>query len=770
MKTALAATVALLLAVSTAGAQKTAFSGDSAYAVLGVLVNTIGPRPMGSPAEQRALAYAAEKFRSFGCQEAYVMPMTVAAGVNTKSGIAIGVLKGKTERIIVIGGHIDSSGPEVPGANDDGSGAASVIELARVLSKETHESTILFCCWGGEEEGLRGSEYFVANYPRLNDVVLMLQIDMADGSGELQADPDGEYQISAPSWLVEAAFDIYYNVLGSEGLIYPTHASTLNSSTAGGTGSDHMPFLKSGIPAIDFTSDVSYPIHTPLDNWKNFNPAGLARTGDLILKLFEKYDGGVPSRTTENYWLVVVNHVPLFFSHLLLRIIASASVIVGVIALIALRKRRLPQDPATHIRWSGLKLLLVTLIVQSFIWLSENVVGLLRGYRYPWVNNFGGFVVLGLLCGLLGLWLVFRLKRVARFTADPYPYYLRAFIVLLALIVSLSLANAELGVYPALSLLLLALALLVKPPVVKALFILLAPWPLARLVFSEYLGLLQRVLAQAMMENLMLAVLHNGAFILLFTLASLPFVYAFAAVYRSTGADLFWLKGFRGVRVLVAVAAGILLTGTYLLTRPVYSEAWQQAVRVQQHYTLGADSGSVSLSSAEYLSGIRLAYDGRDTVLSGWTLRSTLATAQPATVPWLALSDTTLPAGQPGDTLVSFTRRLTLDSRLRPLAVSITYRSNEPFTVSSPWATGMRRRVEKESDRLKAYTWYSFPDSSLVVPVTFTVADTQKIRESIEVTYVGLAYPLRMERPLTYFTPRTTVSATASFGAPAHEH
>ena len=223
------------------------------------------------------------------------MPMTDAAGVNTSSGIAVGVLRGKTGRKIIIGGHIDSAGPDIPGANDDGSGVASVIELARVIGKKEHESTVVFCCWGGEEEGLRGSEYFVAHYPDIGDVALMLQIDMADGSGNLDADPDGAYQVSAPRWLVDAAFDIFYNDLHAEGLVYPTQAATVNSSSAGGTGSDHMPFLAKGIPAIDFTSDVSYPIHTPLDNWANFNPDGLPRNGDLVIRLFERFDGGVHS-------------------------------------------------------------------------------------------------------------------------------------------------------------------------------------------------------------------------------------------------------------------------------------------------------------------------------------------------------------------------------------------------------------------------------------------------------------------------------------------
>jgi putative aminopeptidase FrvX len=130
---------------------------------------------MGSPAEQRALQFAVEKFRSVGCQEAFLMPIAVAAQVNTSSGNAVGILKGKTDRIILIGGHIDSSGPDIPGANDDGSGAACVLELARVLSQRQNSSTIVFCCWGGEEEGLRGSEYFVNHFDRIDSVALMVQ-------------------------------------------------------------------------------------------------------------------------------------------------------------------------------------------------------------------------------------------------------------------------------------------------------------------------------------------------------------------------------------------------------------------------------------------------------------------------------------------------------------------------------------------------------------------------------------------------------------------
>mgnify|MGYP001470643113 CR=1 FL=1 len=91
MKRFILVLLASILAGAAAHAQKPPFNGDSAYAVLNTIVNGIGPRPMGSPPERAALAFAAAKFKSYGCQEAYVMPMTVAGGVNTNSGVAVGI-------------------------------------------------------------------------------------------------------------------------------------------------------------------------------------------------------------------------------------------------------------------------------------------------------------------------------------------------------------------------------------------------------------------------------------------------------------------------------------------------------------------------------------------------------------------------------------------------------------------------------------------------------------------------------------------------------
>jgi hypothetical protein len=757
----------LLLALECASAQKTEFSKDSAYADLSTIVNTIGPRPMGSPAEARALRFSVEKFREYGCQDAYVMPMTDAAGVNTTSGIAVGVLKGKSRRIILIGGHMDSAGPDIPGANDDGSGAASVIELARVIGKKEHESTVVFCCWGGEEEGLRGSEYFVAHFRDTADIALMLQIDMADGSGNLDADPDGAYQVSAPRWLVDAAFDIFYNELHGKGLVYPTQAATVNSSSAGGTGSDHMPFLARGVPAIDFTSDVSYPIHTPLDNWANFNPEGLPRSGDLVLRLFERFDGGVPPRSTEQYWLVVVGGTPLYFSHPLLRVVAALAFLLGLAVLYLLWKRRpvLPSSPP--VRWSGLKLLLFTLIIQSFIWLSENVIGLARGYRFPWVNNYGGFVVLGLLCGLIGLWVVIRMTGRLPLSADPFRYYLRAFVILSVLIALLSLPNAELAVYPSLSLIAVALALTVRPPLLKGVLLFLSPWPIVGLVFSEYTGLFQRLLAHLPMTSFLTSALYNAGFILFFSLLSVPFVYAAAAVYRDSQVDLFWLKKFGTRAGLLAASGAAAATAVMLLLRPVYDPLWESSVSVTQTYRLGADSGAVNLSSGEYLRGIRVVDDGRDSLLDAGVTSAPLRTAHPSRVGWLTLDTLVTRIAQQGDSTQLLERRLVLQSALRPLSVTVSYRSDRPFSASSPWVAGSRRRAAADPGKNKFFTWYAFPDTPLVVPVTFTLRDSQVVHETVEVTYDTLACPLSFARDLTYFVKRTVVDANGSFSAGA---
>lgn len=88
---------------------------------------------------------------------------------DSKVANVVATLKGTNpndKRIVVVSGHLDSRNRDVmdfegaaPGANDDGSGVAVVIELARILAQKEFSSTILFVAFTGEEQGLKGATY-----------------------------------------------------------------------------------------------------------------------------------------------------------------------------------------------------------------------------------------------------------------------------------------------------------------------------------------------------------------------------------------------------------------------------------------------------------------------------------------------------------------------------------------------------------------------------------------------------------------------------------
>ncbi len=101
----------------------------------------------------------------------------------------VATLKGSDpndNRIFVISGHLDSRNSNImdstglaPGADDDGSGVAVVMELARIMSKREFPATIVFLAVSGEEQGLYGSKHFAEKAKRDNwNIVAMLNNDM----------------------------------------------------------------------------------------------------------------------------------------------------------------------------------------------------------------------------------------------------------------------------------------------------------------------------------------------------------------------------------------------------------------------------------------------------------------------------------------------------------------------------------------------------------------------------------------------------------------
>lgn len=747
----------LLLLVVSAAPGQTPFMQDSAYAFLNVIAGDIGPRPMGSPNERAAMEYALAKFREFGLQEAFILPMheAVAAmqgGVNTNSGIAVGVLRGKSTRTILIGGHIDSAGPEIPGANDDGSGAATVIELARVLSHRNNESTIVFALFGGEEEGLRGSWYFAKNFDRMADIKLMLQVDMDNGSDWLLPLVRSKNHMT-PKWLVKASYE-EMEATGHEGLSYPTHFySFLEATPGGGIGSDYEPFLEQGIAAIDFTSDVNDPIHTPEDNLANFIPGGLKRSGDLVYRLVERFDHGVPEGASDFYYLVQLGGLLLFFPLWSLWAFIVLSIGLAAAVLLRMRNRRTPEEQRKRI--PGLKLFLLMLIIQTCVWMSETVVGLIKGDRFPWMSSLTGYFVLGFLAALLGIWFAMRLAPSLGFSKDAYRYALRTISFLVIYIVLMAFRSPLLALYPAIGLFILALSFVAEQWYLKLLLWLIAPHFLFRLVFSEGFGLMAHALSGIPGDNAMISIWTTIIYILLFGTLSFPFLLAFAAIRFQKPESFAFLSRVKTASGGAVLALGFLGCVTYLSLQPTYSAAWQQLITVSERVDLDAGTGSTEISSMDYLDGTVIRTARGDSSIVNHVRRVQLADFSPDDS-WIT-TDRTVEAR--ADSPKRFSILLKLRTKYRPYKLTIRYSGGEstPRDVETPF-------VWSPEQNAISLRWYAFQDSVLVIPLALSTVHSDTLRETIEATFVRPMVPVAVRRGQADVAFRTVVTRSTLLG------
>jgi hypothetical protein len=721
---------------STFGQSRTPFSTDSAAAYLRTIAVDIGARPMGSANERAAMEFALRKFREFGLSDTYIMPITEYPGLmssaptNTRSGVAIGILRGVTSRIIVLGAHMDSVDPSVPGANDDGSGSAAVIELARVLSQRKNQSTIVFALFGGEEVGLQGSRHFVDNFADTSRIALMLQLDMTNGSPLLIPMPDAAKH-SSPQWLVRASYE-EFEKLGYAGLHYPTDFFVLmGAMPGGGVGSDHEPFLERSIPAIDFTSDARDPIHTPQDNFENFKIGGLKRSGDLVYKLVERFDGGVPDEKVGAYFLYEVATFPMFVPLWGLQIFIVLSFIIAGVALVNVRKRRISYEGTVKPKMPGLKLFLLMLIIQSCVWLSENVVAFIKGVRYPWMAEINGYFALAFFAGCFGIWLSLQLSRRLHLRQEGYPYFLRALVFLMPLVLLFSFSSAKLALYPASALFVLSLAMLVRQPVLRTIFWLLSPHFMFRLFFSEAFDFTARIThSQPDITPGINAVLQI-IYILFFSFWAFPFLLGFAAIYFDSHTDLL-LKQFRRRLVGVIAFALFAVTIVVLSLQESYSKEWLPSVRVEQNYNMDSTKGTLTVAGTEYLKNTRVIFAGRDTVLrsSGTEARFESALPMPEQ-PWVEVSRTVQTTRSDSSTTVGLI--LNLHFKHEPTKVKVSYSSSRAMlsNASSSYAL-------YSTTRTVSLQWGAFSDTALIIPLSFTLAgrDSLKINEHIEVGFV----------------------------------
>ena len=254
-------------------------------------------RKIGTPGADTAAAYLARRFQAAGLQPApggWMQRFTVdpAAPAAQHSGIGgahgenvIGVLPGRDpaleDQVIVVGAHYDhlglggfgslapdSTGKVHNGADDNASGSAALVAIARRLAAHRPARTVVFIAFSGEEEGLLGSEWYVKHplYP-LDHTVAMINLDMV---GRLR----------------DSKLIVYGSATAQE---WPALLDSLNATAhfdlkehGDGYGpSDQSSFYAAHRPVLHLFTDLHGDYHRPTDDWQKINADGLARVADF---------------------------------------------------------------------------------------------------------------------------------------------------------------------------------------------------------------------------------------------------------------------------------------------------------------------------------------------------------------------------------------------------------------------------------------------------------------------------------------------------------
>jgi aminopeptidase YwaD len=241
----------------------------------------------------------------------------------------VGVLRGSDPKLrdeaVVVGAHYDHLGRggqgslaqregEIHhGADDNASGTAALLELARVLSRSKPRRTIVFAAFGGEEEGLLGSNFYVNRQPAapLAQTVAMFNMDMVGrmkegrlvvgGAGtaaewrqmierenatiRFLAPPDGVQKGSAADVPVVALADGTALTKVSD---LRRFQLTLNDDGFG--PSDHSSFYARRIPVLFFWTGTHEDYHKPTDTAERINYEGLLRVTEFVRDLVRAVD------------------------------------------------------------------------------------------------------------------------------------------------------------------------------------------------------------------------------------------------------------------------------------------------------------------------------------------------------------------------------------------------------------------------------------------------------------------------------------------------
>jgi glutaminyl-peptide cyclotransferase len=257
------------------------FDGGRAYEHLRQMVN-FGPRPAGSPAIERTRDYITGQLKALGIA---VIPQAFDA--QTPIGRIhmvnlIATIPGARKERIVLAGHYDTKlfrEFRFVGANDGGSSAAMLLEMARVLKARRNAFTVELLFLDGEEATLRdwggtdhtyGSQYYVDSGKKSGALAGLKALVLVDMVGDRSLRIMRES--ASTKWLTDTIWAAAKR-LGA-GATFVDEATRIED--------DHIPFLEAGVQAVDII-DLDYPAwHTADDTLEQTSARSLETVGKVL--------------------------------------------------------------------------------------------------------------------------------------------------------------------------------------------------------------------------------------------------------------------------------------------------------------------------------------------------------------------------------------------------------------------------------------------------------------------------------------------------------
>jgi len=380
------------------------------------LASEIGPRPAGSPGDRAAQDYILKKMTETGLQARTEQFDRVLLSPGTEVVVStanvVGILPGGQVGTILVGTHHDSRNAACPGASDDASGVAVVLEAARILARRSHRHMLVFASFGGEETfGLPGSREFVRRWDG-PPIRLAITLDFV-GTGRVFVAP---FPTSPELWANRLLRQAEREARTGR-VSFDPWLTIVPRLVPFDFGADHESFLEKRIPALNLSCQFpDWTYHTSEDQPGRVDGNTLLSARDLVVRMVEGADARGPSTidTDRGYLPLPLFGYPFFLSEPLLVIAAAAVALLGLATLVRFRRELASLSGIAE----GLRGVLVSFplaaLAVSGPFLAEKALRGISKVRHPWYAHPGFHVTGAILALAFTLWLSLYLVRFLR--------------------------------------------------------------------------------------------------------------------------------------------------------------------------------------------------------------------------------------------------------------------------------------------------------------------------------------------------------------------